>query len=64
MPEWLESSRIEPDTGDVNIGSDCEDTLATRGTATVVIVAAGRVHASGASIKLVAESKAPAESCL
>lgn len=60
VPEWLDSSRIDPETGDVKIGSDCEEPLATRGTATVVIVAAGRVHASGASIRFVAESKAPA----
>lgn len=61
VPEWFDSSRTDPDTGDVKAGSDCEDTPGTRGTATVVMVAAGRVHASGASTKLVAESNAPAE---
>lgn len=59
VPEWLDSSRIESDTGEVNIGSACEDTLDIRGTATVVMVAAGRVHASGASMRFVAESNAP-----
>jgi hypothetical protein len=54
---WSRSHALKGDTASSSASASVAGTL---GTATVLMVQAGRVQASGISIKVVADSKAPA----